>query len=82
MGKKELMFNPEDYRSRFEDVKRLLTSKARSIRIDNLRRVSAEIAITTGVPVFVVLIYIGEIKGFTDDIKAAIKDINDFYGKK
>lgn len=82
MGKKELMFNPEDYRSRFEDVKRLLTSKVRSVRVNNVRRVAAEIAITTGVPVAVVLIYIGEIKGFTDDIKAAIKDMDDFYGNK
>lgn len=76
------MFNPEDYRSRFEDVKRLLASKTRNRRINDLRRVAAEIAITTGVPVVVVLVYIGEINGFTDDINAAIKDINDFYGTK
>lgn len=75
-----VVFDKETYRARFPDVAGLLKLKTQHDTNPNFQRVASEIAVATGVPVVVCFQYIGEILGYTDQLRKYIKDINAFYG--
>jgi hypothetical protein len=74
-----MLFNPTHYSARLPDVRKLLDEKRFQESLST-RKIAAEIAVATGVPIPVVLVFIGQIEGFTDELNEALKDINEFYG--
>lgn len=74
------MFDKETYRARFPDVQGLYDMKTKYDSNPNLQRIASEIAVATGVPVVVCFEYIGELVGYTDQLRKYIRDINAFYG--
>ena len=54
----------------------LLTENLTDEERVNLRNV---LAITTGVPIVIVCVYLGELYGFTDRVKTSIEKLSSYY---
>jgi hypothetical protein len=70
-----MKLNPEHYRYAMSSVK-YFDDKYKDVEFEKL---SSTIAVSLNVPIYVIALYLEEVRGQTEETQRVIKEIKDFY---